>query len=122
MNIDIPKVRKCLKGFDFPTLFREQLGWDNHNSKLDIPIDGTTYRLSGVAQKRGFSAFTCDTIPDRATRLKIDNQVTKSVREHFVIYTDKAAGQQVWQWFDVSLASRWPVAIIDSTYLNQATR
>ena len=98
MNIDIPKVRECLKAFDFPTLFREQLGWDNHNSKLEIPIDGTTYRLSGVAQKRGFSAFTCDTIPDRTTRLKIDNQVTKSAREHFVIYTDKAAGQQVWQW------------------------
>lgn len=98
MNIDIVRVRKCLKAFDFPTLFREQLGWDNHNSKLDIPIDGITYRLSGVAQKRGFSAFICETIPDRATRLKIDNQVNKSAREHFVIYTDKKAGQQVWQW------------------------
>lgn len=98
MNIDIPKARKCLKAFDFPTLFREQLGWDNHNGTLEIPIDGTTYRLSGVAQKRGFAAFICDTIPDRATRLKIDNQVTKSAREHFVIYTDQKSGQQVWQW------------------------
>ncbi len=98
MKIDIPKVRKCLKAFDFPTLFREQLGWDKHNGKLEIPIDGSTYTLSGVAQKRGFAAFTCDTIPDRATRLKIDNQVTKSAREHFVIYTDQKAGQQVWQW------------------------
>jgi len=98
MNINVSTVRKCLKAFDFSTLFREQLGWDNHGGKLDIPIDGTTYRLSGVAQKRGFSAFICDTIPDRATRLKIDNQVAKSAREHFVIYTDQKAGQQVWQW------------------------
>jgi hypothetical protein len=98
MKINFPQVRNCLKAFDFSTLFREQLGWDKHNSKLEIPIDGSTYTLSGVAQKRGFAAFTCDCIPDRATRLKIDNQVTKSAREHFVIYTDRGAGQQVWQW------------------------
>lgn len=98
MKVEISQVRKCLKAFDFATLFREQLGWDKHNGKLEIPIDGSTYSLSGVAQKRGFAAFTCDFIPDRATRLKIDNQVTKSAREHFVIYTDRAAGQQVWQW------------------------
>ena len=38
------------------------------------------------------------TIPDRPTRLKIDHQVTKSVREHFVIYADEPSGQQVWHW------------------------
>jgi len=37
-------------------------------------------------------------IPDRATRLKIDQQVTKSAREHFVIYADQRSGQQVWHW------------------------
>ena len=31
-------------------------------------------------------------IPDRATRLKIDQQVTKSAREHFVIYADQPSG------------------------------
>lgn len=99
MKIDVPSVRKCLKSFDFKTLFREQLGWDNHQAQLDIPVNGQTVSLYAIAQKRGFVAFICDSnIPDRATRLKIDHQITKSAREHFVIYADKAAGQQVWQW------------------------
>lgn len=121
MKIEVAEVRKCLKAFDFPTLFREHLGWDKHHGTLDIPIDGSTMRLSAVAQKRGFVAYVCwcgaeglpwsvreggaqdeaatpDQIPDRPTRLKIDHQVTKSAREHFIIYADKESGEQVWQW------------------------
>lgn len=98
MNIDIATTRKCLKSFDFQTLFREQLGWDNHQAKLDIPIDGKWFQLTAIAQKRGFVVFTCPSIPDRPTRLKIDHQITKSAREHFVIYVDQSSGQQVWQW------------------------
>ena len=98
MKFDVAKVRKCLKSFDFNTLFREHLGWDRHQATLDIPVDGVTVRLSAVAQKRGFIAYVCPAIPDRAVRLKVDHQVTKTAREHFVIYADQSAGQQVWQW------------------------
>jgi hypothetical protein len=98
MKIDVTAVRKCLRSFDFKTLFREHLGWDNHNAQLNIPIDGKSVFLSALAQKRGFVAFLCTSIPDRASRMKIDRQITKSVREHFVIYADQAAGTQVWQW------------------------
>jgi len=98
MKIDVDAVRKCLKSFDFDTLFREHLGWDNHQARRDIPVDGGTVSLNAVAQKRGFVAFVCDSIPDRPTRLKIDQRVTKSVREHFVIYADRPSGRQVWQW------------------------
>jgi hypothetical protein len=96
MKFDVAAVRKCLKSFDFKTLFREHLGWDNHNQRLEVPVGNKTYELSAIAQKRGFVAFTCPTIPDRATRLKIDHRVARSVREHFVIYTDQKAGEQVW--------------------------
>ena len=98
MKVDVAAARKCLKSFDFNTLFREHLGWDNHKAQLEIPVDGDTVTLTAIAQKRGFVAFVCSSIPDRPTRLKIDHQVTKSAREHFVIYSDEAAGQQVWQW------------------------
>jgi hypothetical protein len=99
MRINVGDVRQCLKSFDFKTLFREHLGWDNYQAALEIPVDGRTIPLSAIAQKRGFVAFVCDgPIPDRAIRLKIDHQTTKSVREHFVIYADRGAGQQVWQW------------------------
>ncbi len=98
MRIDVAAVRQCLKAFDFRTLFREHLGWDNHQAQLDVPVGGAIVSLSAIAQKRGFVAFVCPQIPDRATRLKIDHQVTKSAREHFVVYADEGTGQQVWQW------------------------
>ena len=121
MKFDITAVRKCLKSFDFTTLFREHLGWDKHQAQLDVPVGGGTVRLTALAQKRGFVAYVCscgaddpswevreggsdDTtaprgeIPDRATRLKIDQQLTKSAREHFVIYADQRSGRQVWHW------------------------
>jgi hypothetical protein len=98
MKFDAAAVRKCLKSFDFNTLFREHLGWDKHQAQLDIPVDGSVVRLTAIAHKRGFTAYVCESIPDRPTRLKIDHQVTKSAREHFIIYADQDAGQQVWQW------------------------
>ena len=98
MKIAVIEVRKCLKSFDFKTLFREHLGWDNHQAQLEVPVDGKTVRLTAIAQKRGFVAFVCRSIPDQSTRLKIDHQVTKSAREHFVIYADEPSGQQGWHW------------------------
>jgi len=98
MQIDVAAVRKCLKSFDFKTLFREHLGWDNHQAQIDVTVDSQTVCLTALAQKRGFVAFYCPSIPDRVTRLKIDHQITKSAHEHFIIYADKASGQQVWQW------------------------
>jgi len=99
MKINADAVRKCLKSFDFETLFREHLGWDNCDARLDITVNDQTVSLTAVAHKRGFVVFACDgPIPDRTTRLKIDHQATRSVREHLVIYVDHSSGHQVWQW------------------------
>ena len=124
MKIDFAEVRKCLKAFEFGTLFREHLGWDKHTQTLEVGVGdrpdqpdrsdrpdqadradrqgkrraGAVFTLVAVAQKRGFVAFRCDTIPERAVRLKIDHQVAKSVREHLIVYADQESGQQVWQW------------------------
>ena len=98
MKINPSTTKHLLKAFDFQTLFREQLGWDNHHMQLEIAVDGETIPLHAVAEKRGFVAYVCPTIPDRATRLKLDRRVTKFSHEHFIIYTDQPTGRQVWQW------------------------
>ena len=98
MKFDTAAVRRCLKSFDFHMLFREHLGWDRYQASLAVTIDGQTFNLSAVAEKRGFVAYACDSLPDRQVRLKIDQQVTKSAKEHFIIYADRAGGQQVWHW------------------------
>jgi hypothetical protein len=98
MKIDPSAAKQTLKGFDFPTLFREQLGWDNHAATLTVPLGDSEAKLTAVAQKRGFVAWMCPAIPDRQARLKIDQHVTKTSREHFIIYADRHAGKQIWQW------------------------
>ena len=98
MKIDAAAVRQCLKSFDFTTLFREHLGWDNLQTSLSVAVDGHTFSLTAAAHKRNCVAYVCQSIPDRPVRVKIDHQVTKSTKEHFVVYCDQVAGQQVWNW------------------------
>ena len=114
MKIDPKKTKTLLIAFDFKALFREQLGWDNYQTQLNIPIDGKSFELAAIAQKSGFVAYICSAIPDRATRLKIDRQVAKSTHEHFIIYTDPQAGRQVWQW--VRREPGKPLASRDHTF------
>ena len=44
------------------------------------------------------SARTDGTIPDYATRRKIQREIAKSVHEHLIIYTDTDKTTQIWQW------------------------
>jgi hypothetical protein len=48
------KIRQCLRDFNFKMLFVEELGWDILNEHpLVIPVDGTTYVLRSLVEKRG---------------------------------------------------------------------
>jgi hypothetical protein len=99
MKIDFARAQKLLKAFDFPTLFREELGWEQMRYAQDVIIGEGAYHLDALANKRGFTALRCHgQIPPYATRRKIDSQVARSYHEHLIIYTDTAQTTQVWQW------------------------
>jgi hypothetical protein len=103
MQVNAARVRQCLKDFDLAKLFVEELGWDRYGTALEVTTDGCTYSLVPVAHKRGMVAYFAaalqdGNIPDYPTRRKIDHQVTKSAREHLIVYTDAAKTTQVWQW------------------------
>ena len=55
-------------------------------------------------KKRGMVVFECPTpevdgsLPDYATRRKIQKQVAKSSHENFIIYTNAEKTTQIWQW------------------------
>jgi hypothetical protein len=103
MSASIANIRTRLRDFDFTGLFVEELGWDRLRAALAVEVDGTEYRLSPIAEKRGFQVFRCapapdGTLPDRATRQKIDGQLTRSVMEHLIVHTDEHETQQQWQW------------------------
>jgi len=65
-----------------------------------VEVDEQRFTLQAVAEKRGVVAFTCSvgTIPPYATRRKIERQVARSLREHFIIYVDGERTEQIWQW------------------------
>ncbi|GJL80220.1 MAG: hypothetical protein NPINA01_32090 [Nitrospinaceae bacterium] len=103
MTFNQDKVRTHLKTANFQKLFIEELGWDNPSTDQEITVDGETMPLKAVAQKRGLAVFKCDflnngKIPDSNFRRKIDNQLTKYVREHLIIFVSENNDRQEWQW------------------------
>lgn len=103
MPLNVDCLRQSLQNFDFRTLFIGELGWDKHAASLVTAVDGKTYKLQPIAEKRGFQVFECPapdggTVPDHPTRSKIERQVAKSAHEHIIIYTDSGKTVQKWQW------------------------
>ena len=103
MALSVPRVRHYLQEFNLEKLFIEELGWDRHSAHLAIGVDGQTYTLNAIAEKRRVQIFQCQSdaagsIPDYATRRKIDTQVTRSAYEHLIIFVDAARTLQIWQW------------------------
>jgi hypothetical protein len=101
--LDTTRSREYVKSFNFAKLFIEELGWDRHTNRLEIPVDGQVFNLNAVAQKKGLVAYACEPgadgqITDYATRRKIERQVAKSVHEHLILYLDKDRTTQIWQW------------------------
>jgi hypothetical protein len=98
------QIQKHLRDFNFRAVFIDVLGWDNlREHPLDIPIDGTTYTLHPLVEKRGIKVYTCTlagqpALPPGSILRKIDSEVTRHAYEHFIIYSDTAKTQQIWQW------------------------
>ncbi|MBI1987901.1 MAG: SAM-dependent methyltransferase, partial [Nitrospinae bacterium] len=118
MLLDVTRVRRYLQELDFRPLFIEELGWDHPSANLEVSIDGQTFTLAAIAQKRGMVAFACvpsgeGRIPDYAMRRKIERQVARSVHEHLILYTDAGKTLQIWQW--VKREAGWPTACREHT-------
>jgi hypothetical protein len=43
MPLNVAKARELLKSFDFRRLFIEELGWDRHDAKHTIQVDGAVH-------------------------------------------------------------------------------
>ena len=103
MTAPFANLQKRLQSFDFKGLFTQELMWNHFQTRdLEIKVDGLTYTLTPVAQ-RGMAVYECvpptdAEFPKYAIRRKIDTQVSKTAREHVIIFHDRAKTVQVWQW------------------------
>ncbi len=101
MAVELSRARGFLRRLDFVQLFNE-LGWDKCKEVCEVAVDGATYRMQGVAQKKGIPVFVHTAergaLPDYTTRLLIERQVRQSFHEHILVFCDGAGTTQVWQW------------------------
>ena len=102
MPFNTTRARELLQNFDFRPLFI-MLGWDRHETLLEVVVAGDSLTLNAIAQKRGmvlyhYPAPDGEPMPDSSRRRKIEHQVARSVREHLIVFTDGANTTQIWQW------------------------
>jgi hypothetical protein len=103
MTVPYTNIQKRIKDFDFKGLFTQELMWNHFQAgNLEVRVDSLVYILTPVAQ-RAMAVYECvppidSDFPTYATRRKIDAQVSKSAREHIIIFRDNARTVQVWQW------------------------
>jgi len=104
MLINFRQARQHLEAFDFKKLFVEELGWARSSSKpVPIEVDGTTYRLTPIAELGGMVVYLCEAQPDGKLpaanlRKKIDRHVAELAFEHILIFVDQARTKAVWLW------------------------
>ena len=117
--MNLARARQLLQNFDVRALFIEELGWDRHNTHLEILVRGSSITLSALAEKRGMVAYHCPAstgrpLPDYAQRRKIEHQVAKATHEHLIVFTDPTNTIQIWQW--VKREPGKPAACREHTY------
>jgi len=119
MPLEVARTRKLLADFDFKQLFIEELGWNRHDARLQVPVDSQSFSLTAVAEKCGMAAFLCGPeaggrIPEYSIRRKIERQVAKTAHEHLIVFVDGNQTAQIWQW--VRREQSKPAACREHTY------
>ena len=102
-SFDAERIRKHLENAEFTALFIEGLGWDQPPADERIVVNNEDILLEAVAEKHGLVVYRCryeinGGIPDSGLRRKIDNALTKRVREHLIIFSARDNSRQEWQW------------------------
>jgi len=119
MPLEVTRTRKLLADFDFRQLFIEELGWNRHDARLQIPVDSQSFSLTAVAEKCGMAAFLCGPgaggrIPEYSLRRKIERQVARTAHEHLIVFVNGNQTTQIWQW--VRREQGRPAACREHTY------
>jgi len=104
MALNIENTRTYLQGFDFKTLFIEELGWNNPKNKNTFPFqtkEGQFYRKA-IAELSGATVYEITNdegiIPDAKAREVISREIQRINFEHILIFIDKNRTQTIWRW------------------------
>ena len=95
-------IEAALAEHAFEHLFIECLGWDRVRAHVPLHVRDMPFTLQAVAQKRGFTVFSCHThrtvLADRKLLREIQQRLRKTHHEHILISNCGTPRKQVWQW------------------------
>ena len=102
-SLERTTVRRRLESLDLQGLFIDDLGWDHGGADHEATVAGRTFGLEAIAQKRSlvvyqYVADSDAAFPDHPTRQKIERSVSKTVREHLIVYATADRSTQCWHW------------------------
>lgn len=119
MPFDFQKARPLLKACNLPQLFVEELGWEPCRQTLTLHISDKDYAFAALAEKRGFTAWLCESpdggLPDHATRLKLDRKLSETSFEHLIVFVTRDRSRQSWVW--IKREPGKPLAVRTHDYL-----
>ncbi|MFA5192402.1 MAG: Eco57I restriction-modification methylase domain-containing protein [Verrucomicrobiia bacterium] len=102
MPLDFQRARPLLQSCALPKLFVEELGWEPARQKLTLSAGEADYAFTAVAEKRGFTAWLCESshggLPDHVTRLKLDRKLSETSFEHLIVFVTGDHSSQSWMW------------------------
>lgn len=102
MPLDFSRALPLLQSCNLPKLFIEELGWEPARQKLTLRAGETDYAFTAIAEKRGFTAWLCESpgggLPDHATRLKLDRRLSETSFEHLIVFVTGDRASQSWMW------------------------
>lgn len=103
-KLNIPRTRDLLQGFDFKTVFIEELGWSQPASRRPVTFDAAEERFlrAQIAELSGVVVFEIKAsdgrIPYAKTRSAIHRETAKLHYENLLIFVDEKRTQSLWYW------------------------
>jgi hypothetical protein len=102
MLFDFQGSRQYLQGFEFQSLFLENLNWSRPTSKRVEPIvvEDVTYRRRMIAQVAGVAVYevVAGQMPGETVRQEIYRQTVEVSAENLLIFVDEDRSQSYWYW------------------------
>lgn len=102
--LNVEKTRDLLQGFDFKSLFIEELGWSQPTGIQSVMLthDGVIYERLKIGQLSGVVVFeihaTNGSMPDAKARAALHKDVSQHHHENLLIFIDKKRTQSLWYW------------------------
>jgi hypothetical protein len=102
--LNIERTRNLLQGFDFPSLFIDELGWSQPGNRQAVAIthNGTRYDQRQIAQLSGVIVFeiqaTDGLMPDAKARAALHKELSHLHHENLLIFLDQNRTQSLWYW------------------------